>query len=116
MSKATRKAYKLAITHFDNSRIVCSCVAFLELLSVDSTFLRIDVAAAKRCMHPGNKGELQCSTIEEMKDVVVAKLLKCARDKEQKPKVLVRILESSTKSIISKEGLERLVGFIHVFS
>jgi hypothetical protein len=82
-------------------------VAFLELLSVDSTFLRIDVAAAKRCLHPGNKGELQCSTIEELKDIVVAKLLKSAKSKEHKPKVLVRILESSTKSIISKDGLER---------
>ncbi|CAB4021386.1 spatacsin-like isoform X2, partial [Paramuricea clavata] len=107
VTKATKKTYQLAVTHFDNNRIVFSCVAFLELLSVDTTFLRIDVAAAKRCLHPGNKGELQCSTIEELKNIVVAKLLKCARDKQQKPKVLVRILESSTKSIISKEGLER---------
>ena len=87
-------------------------MAFLELLSVDTTFLRIDVAAAKRCLHPGNKEQLQCSTIEELKNIVVAKLLKCARDKQQKPKELVRILESSTKSIISKEGLERLVGYL----
>ena len=72
------------------------------------------MAAAKRCLHPGNKEELQCSTIEELKNIVVAKLLNYAKDKEQKPKVLVRILESSTKSIISKEGLERLVRLICV--
>ena len=67
------------------------------------------MAAAKRCLHPENKEELQCSTIEELKNVIVAKLLKSAGDVQQKPKVLVRILESSTKSIISKEGLDRLV-------
>ena len=110
VTRGTKKAYQLAITHFDNNRIVYSCIAFLELLSVDTMFLRIDVAAAKRCLHPGNKEELQCSTIEELKNAVVAKLLRCARDNEEKPKVLVRILESSTKNIISKEGLERLVG------
>ena len=109
--KATRKAYQLAITHFDNNRIVCSCVAFLELLTVDTTFIRIDVAAAKRCLHPRNRKELQCSTIEELKNSVVAILLKSVTDKQHKPKILVKILESSTKSIISKEGLERLAGF-----
>ncbi|XP_028406945.1 spatacsin-like [Dendronephthya gigantea] len=105
--RATKKAYQLAISHFDNNRIVYSCVAFLELLSVDTTFLRIDVAAAKRCLHPGNKEELQCTTIEELKNAIVTKLLKSAVDMQEKPKVLVRILESSTKSIISKEGLDR---------
>ena len=104
---ATRKAYEIAITHFDNTRIVSSCVAFLELLSVNSIVLRIDVAAARRCLHPGNKQELHCTTLEELRGEIAGVLLKCASDKKQKPEILIKILESSTRSLISKDGLER---------
>ena len=70
ISKATWKVYRLAIAHFGNNRIAYSCVSFLELLGVDTTFLRIDIEAARRILHHGNKEELQCTTTDEFKNVV----------------------------------------------
>ena len=70
ISKATNKAYQLAVTHFANNKIVNSCVAFLELLSVDTSFVRIDIEAARRILHHGDKGSLECTNLEEFKNVI----------------------------------------------
>ena len=48
IDKAVSHVYKLAMMDFTNLKLVSSCVAFLEMLSRDSTSLRIDTQAAKR--------------------------------------------------------------------
>ena len=48
IDKAVRKVYELAMGDFNNSCLVSSCVSFTEMLSRDSTTLRIDTQAAIR--------------------------------------------------------------------
>ncbi|XP_019859323.1 PREDICTED: spatacsin-like [Amphimedon queenslandica] len=48
IDKAVRKVYQLAMADFNNSCLVSSCVSFTEMLSRDSTTLRIDTQAAIR--------------------------------------------------------------------
>ena len=48
VDKAVSKVYRLAMSDFTNSCLVSSCVAFTEMLSRDSTHLRIDTQSAIR--------------------------------------------------------------------
>ena len=50
---AARKAYRVALQNFNNARITCGCVAFTEMIGVDSTCLRVDIQSANRILTHG---------------------------------------------------------------
>ena len=45
--KAALYAHVLALRNLDKSDIVCSCIAFIEMLRIDSNNLRLHVTVAK---------------------------------------------------------------------
>jgi len=45
--KAALYAHVLALRNLDKSDIVCSCIAFVELLKIDSNNLRLHITVAK---------------------------------------------------------------------
>ena len=48
IDRAVCKVYRLAMQDFTDTRLVSSCVAFLEMVDRDSRLLRVDVQAAGR--------------------------------------------------------------------
>lgn len=51
---AALKAYRVAVQHLTNPSVCAACVAFTEMLGLDSTPLRIDMQAADRLLvHAG---------------------------------------------------------------
>ena len=48
VDRAVSRVYRLALQDFNNSRLVSSCAAFIEMLDRDSRLLRVDVQAAVR--------------------------------------------------------------------
>jgi spatacsin len=48
IGKVISKVYRLSLSDFTNSHLISSCAAFLEMLSRDSTHLRIDTQSAVR--------------------------------------------------------------------
>ena len=50
ISKGVSKAYKMAISDFTNTSLTSSCIIFTELLSQDSTKLRVHLATARRLL------------------------------------------------------------------
>lgn len=53
---ASKKAYRVAITHFTDTQITTACVVFTEMLGVDSTGLRVDIQSANRILsHAGRE-------------------------------------------------------------
>lgn len=48
------KAYRVAVQHLTNTSVCAACVAFTEMLGLDSTPLRVDIQAASRLLaHAG---------------------------------------------------------------
>ena len=51
---AALKAYRVAVQHLANPSVCAACVAFTEMLGLDSTPLRVDMQAADRLLaHAG---------------------------------------------------------------
>ena len=51
---AALKAYRVAVQHLTNPSVCAACVAFTEMLGLDSTPLRVDMQAADRLLaHAG---------------------------------------------------------------
>ncbi len=48
IDKAVARVYRLVLADFTNLKLVTSCVAFIEMLSRDSTHLRVDSLSASR--------------------------------------------------------------------
>ena len=48
IDKAVAGVYRLVLSDFTNLKLVTSCVAFIEMLSRDSTHLRVDSLSASR--------------------------------------------------------------------
>ena len=48
IDRAVSRVYRLAMQDFTNTRLVSSCVAFLEMVDRDSRLLRVDTQAAVR--------------------------------------------------------------------
>lgn len=54
IQQAALKAYRVAVQHLTNPSVCAACVAFTEMLGLDSTPLRVDIQAANRLLaHPG---------------------------------------------------------------
>jgi len=62
-SKAALYAHVLALRNLDKSDIVCSCIAFIELLGIDSNNLRLHVSAAEYVQEQLNIsiGKISCA-------------------------------------------------------
>ena len=73
IDKAIAKVYRIAICDFSNSRLISSCVAFIEMLSRDSANLRLDTQAAMRiCNYLDSRLDLDGSqNMVGVKDVVI---------------------------------------------
>ena len=50
VDRAVTRVYQLAIADFTNSKLTASCAAFVEMLSRDSTLLRVDTQTASRLL------------------------------------------------------------------
>ena len=50
MQQAALKAYRVAVQHVTNPSVCAACVAFTEMLGLDSTSLRVDLEAASRVL------------------------------------------------------------------
>lgn len=50
IQQAGVKAYRVAAQHLTSPSVCAACVAFTEMLGLDSTALRIDVQAASRVL------------------------------------------------------------------
>lgn len=44
------KAYRVAVQHLTSPSVCAACVAFTEMLGLDSTSLRVDIQAASRVL------------------------------------------------------------------
>ena len=54
IQQAALKAYRVAVQHLTNPSVCAACVAFMEMLGLDSTPLRVDIQAADRLLaHAG---------------------------------------------------------------
>jgi len=54
IQQAALKAYRVAVQHLTNPSVCAACVAFTEMLGLDSTPLRVDIQAADRLLaHAG---------------------------------------------------------------
>jgi len=54
IQQAALKAYRVAVQHLTNPSVCAACVAFTEMLGLDSTPLRVDIQAADRLLaHTG---------------------------------------------------------------
>ena len=49
-----RKVYSLALLHIYEDRVTSACAAFVEMLGLDSGFLRVDLEAARRIIEFGD--------------------------------------------------------------
>lgn len=84
IDRAVSKVYSLALSDFTNSKLVASCVAFLEMLGRDSTSLRVDTQSAQRILssltNQESKGE---ETATERSEIMTAKFHKRKIGKEE---------------------------------
>ena len=55
INKGVSKAYKMAMTDFTNTSLTSSCIIFTELLSQDSTKLRVHLSTARRLLQHHNQ-------------------------------------------------------------
>ena len=54
IQQAALKAYRVAVQHLAKPSVCAACVAFTEMLGLDSTALRVDIQAADRLLaHAG---------------------------------------------------------------
>ncbi|XP_078373747.1 spatacsin-like isoform X3 [Oculina patagonica] len=110
IQQAALKAYRVAVQHLTNSSVCAACVAFTEMLGLDSTPLRVDIQAANRLMaHAGLEDLLGDETKEDntMEDAITSELLSCAGKSNQKPERLLTALKTATRNLISKECLDK---------
>ena len=50
VDRAVTRVYQLALTNFTDPKLIASCAAFIEMLSRDSTLLRVDTQTAARLL------------------------------------------------------------------
>ncbi|XP_048583501.1 spatacsin [Nematostella vectensis] len=111
ITSAAKKAYRVAIQQFNEHQVSSACVAFTEMLGVDSACVRIDLQAANRILaYAGREGimESECPEGGTLKDRIVSELITCAgRSSSRQPVTLLRALEEATYNLISRECIER---------
>ncbi|XP_015777504.1 PREDICTED: spatacsin-like [Acropora digitifera] len=99
IQQAGVRAYRVAVQHLTSPSVCAACVAFTEMLGLDSTALRIDIQAASRV--------LDHAKLEDVEEAIASELLACIGKGNQKPDRLLAALKSATRSLISKECLDR---------
>ncbi|KAK7503511.1 hypothetical protein BaRGS_00005050 [Batillaria attramentaria] len=100
----------LAAKHFHNARISSACVAFVEMLSLDSTVLRAYIQAGETLLAhsmrslsgPVDKRKEQSHTSQQE---VVSLLHSCLRNKHRHGRRLLTCLEDAVSEEITSEGL-----------
>lgn len=71
--KAALYAHVLALRNLDKSDIVCSCIAFIELLRIDSSNLQLHVTVAKYVQEQLN---ISIGNLAYVTDIGMGKYLK----------------------------------------
>ncbi|XP_068741533.1 spatacsin-like isoform X2 [Montipora capricornis] len=99
VQQAGLKAHRVAIQNLTSRSVCAACVAFTEMLGLDSIALRVDIQAASRV--------LDHAKVEDPEDAIVSELLSCIGKSNQKPERLLVALKSATRNLISKECLDR---------
>ncbi|XP_064396222.1 spatacsin-like isoform X6 [Halichondria panicea] len=113
LDRASSRVYRLAMLDFTNSRLISSCVAFMEMCERDSTHLRVDSQAALRMARYSSDSSGKEVLKEENNDPCSCQKiasqfvqLHCNPDNTSLAGSLLSQLESSTHHMISSGGVE----------
>ena len=101
IQQAALKAYRVAVQNLTNPSVCAACVAFTEMLGLDSTPLRVDIQAADRLLaHAGLEDLLgddakEGNTMEDAMGNFVAMSLKLffCRNQQLQPKSVSNLFD-----------------------